>query len=71
MRTLLTVNETYRTDTEEEAKELIEEAKQDSSFELVKYSSEHKEKKSKGEVIGEAWELKLTKRYETFWYDLE
>lgn len=68
MKTLLNVVETYRADTEEEAKALIEEAKQDSSFELSKYSSEYKEKKSKG---ASAYMIKLTKNYESFWYDVE
>lgn len=71
MQMLLNVIETYRVDTEEEAKALIEAAKQDSSFELVKYSSEYKEKKSKGEVISSGYCLKLTKNYENFWYDVE
>lgn len=71
MQMLLNVIETYRVDTEEEAKALIEAAKQDSSFELVKYSSEYKEKKSKGEVISAGYCLKLTKNYENFWYDVE
>lgn len=71
MRTLLNVVETYRTDTEEEAKALIEEAKQDSSFELSKYSSEYKEKKSKGDVVASAYVIKLTKNYESLWYDVE
>ena len=52
---LLNVVETYRVDTEEESEELINEAKSDGSFELTKYNCEHKEKKSKGEIIDEAY----------------
>lgn len=71
MQMLLNITEVYRVDTEEEAKALIESAKQDSSFDLVKYSSEFKEKKSKGEVISSGYCLKLVKNYENFWYDVE
>lgn len=67
MNRLLNVVETYRANTEEEAKSLIEEAKADSSFILSKYSSEHKEKKSKGEIIDECYIVKLTKVYSDLW----
>ena len=67
MNRLLNVVETYRADSEEEAKSLIEEAKADSSFELAKYSSEYKEKKSKGDVIDSGYIIKLTKNYSTMW----
>lgn len=67
MNRLLNVVETYRADTEEEAKSLIEDAKTDSSFELAKYSSEYKEKKSKGEVVDSGYIIKLTKNYSTMW----
>lgn len=67
MNRLLNVVETYRANTEEEAKSLIEEAKADSSFILSKYSSEHKEKKAKGEVIDECYIVKLTKVYSDLW----
>lgn len=67
MERLLKVVETYRADTEEEVKTLINEAKADSSFELAKYSSEFKEKKSKGEVIDSAFQVVLTKNYSSLW----
>lgn len=67
MERLLKVVETYRADTEEEVKTLINEAKADSSFELIKYSSEYKEKKSKGEVIDAAWLVQLHKGYSSLW----
>ena len=60
---LVSVTETYRVDTENEAAKAIEEAKQDSSYILGKYTSEHKERKSKGEVIEEYWKLTLTKLF--------
>lgn len=67
MERLLKVVETYRADTEEEVKALINDAKADSSFELAKYSSEFKEKKSKGEVIDSAFQVVLTKNYSSLW----
>lgn len=68
---LLNVVETYRVDTEEESEELINEAKSDGSFELTKYNCEHKEKKSKGDIIDEAYVVKLTKQYYANMWELE
>ena len=55
MKYLTKVVETYRVATEKEAAQVIEDAKKDSRFALVKYESVHKEKKQKGEVVDE-WE---------------
>ena len=60
---LVSTVETYRVDTESEATRAIEEAKNDGSYVLGKYTSEHKERKSKGEVIDEYWKLSLTKLF--------
>lgn len=60
---LISTIETYRVDTEAEATKAIEEAKNDSSYTLGKYTSEHKERKSKGEVVDEYWKLSLTKLF--------
>ena len=60
---LVSTTEVYRVDTENEAVRAIEEAKQDNSYMLSKYASEHKERKSKGEVIDEYWKLTLTKSF--------
>ena len=60
---LVSTVETYRVDTESEATKAIEEAKNDGSYVLGKYTSEHKERKSKGEVIDEYWKLSLTKLF--------
>ena len=60
---LVSTTETYRVDTENEATKAIEEAKQNGSYVLGKYTSEHKERKSKGEVIDEYWKLTLTKLF--------
>lgn len=54
MRYLLETTENYRVNNEEEAKQLIEEAKAGSNYTLKKYSSQYKERKAKGEVI-DAW----------------
>ena len=58
---LITVTETYRVDTEEEAARLIEEAKDNNTYTLSKYSSVHKERKQKGEIIDEYEKVTLTK----------
>ena len=60
---LLSVQETYRADTETEATALIEEAKQDNTYILSKYTSEHKEVKAKGEVVDEYYKVTLTKLF--------
>ena len=60
---LINVTEVYRVDTESEAKELIESAKNASEYQLVKYTSEHKERKAKGEVIDEYTKVQLVKRF--------
>jgi len=60
---LVSTVETYRVDTDEEAKILIEEAKNSSMFELGKYSSEYKEQKSKGEVVDSWYRVILTKKF--------
>lgn len=60
---LLRTTEVYRTDSDEEAKELIEKAKKDTMFELTKYSSEYKEVKQKGEVTGEFYLVSLSKTF--------
>ena len=52
--------DTYEVDTEQEAKQLIEDAKQNVEFELVKYSSQKKEIKKTGE---EYYVVTLEKAY--------
>lgn len=64
---LITTTETYRVDTDDEVAQMIEEAKNASEYELIKYTSEYKEKKSKGEVIDKAFCLRLYKNYLPFW----
>lgn len=61
MKYLLKTVETYRVDTEGEAKRLIEDAKLGDCFVLSKYMTEHKEQKAKGEVIDDWYRVTLTK----------
>lgn len=61
---LIRTTEMYRCGTESEAKALIEEAKGSSEYSLVKYTSEHKERKAKGEIIDEWMRVTLTKQYD-------
>ena len=62
MSTYLTkVVETYRADTEAEAKALIENAKKNSHFVVSKYNNEVKTVKAKGEVIDEYRRVTITK----------
>lgn len=60
---LIRTVETYRCDTEAEAKQLIEDAKKDRNYTLLKYSSEQKCTKSKGEVVDEWVRTTLTKLF--------
>lgn len=58
---LISTCETYRVDSEIAAKQIIEEAKQNKNFSLLKYTSEYKERKAKGEVIDSFYKITLTK----------
>ena len=55
--------ETWRVDSEETAKSLIEDAKKSNDFDLSKYSSEYKCKKVKGEIEEEWYRVTLTKDF--------
>lgn len=66
MRQLQKRIETWTVDDEMEAKDLIEEAKDDENvdgYELKSYKMVKKEKKSKGEIIDEWVEVTLTKQW--------
>lgn len=60
---LIRTVETYRTDSESEAKQLIESAKADSAYTLSKYSSESKTAKAKGEIVDSWYRVTLTKDF--------
>ena len=63
MKYLINVTETYRVDTEQEAADLINEAKTNGSYILSKYSSAKKEKKAKGEILDEWYHVALAKTF--------
>lgn len=60
---LIKTVETYRVANEEEAKALIEEAKQDSGYALIRYLTENREQKSKGQIVNEWKRVTLTKAF--------
>lgn len=63
MKYLLNTTEIYRVATEEEATELINEAKNDGNYILSKYSSVKREQKAKGEIIDEWYKVTLVKTF--------
>lgn len=58
---LVSTTEVYRADDEYSATQLIEDAKSDSRWALTKYNCEHKEKKSKGDIVDEWYKVTLVK----------
>lgn len=60
---LCQVQEIYRVDNEAEAAALIEEAKSDHRFTLLKSSTEYKTIKAKGEIVDEYWKTTLVKHF--------
>ena len=63
MEYLVSTTEVYRVGDEASAASLIEKAKHDSMYELAKYSSVKKEKKQKGDIIDEWYQVSLTKKF--------
>jgi len=63
MKYLINTTEVYRVDSEAEAAQLINDAKQESGYILGKYTSQYKERKQKGEVIDSYWKVTLTKNF--------
>ena len=63
MKYLIQVTETYRVDSEEQVVEMIEEAKKDNRFLLLKHTSQYKERKAKGDVIDAWYKVTLTKGF--------
>lgn len=60
---LISATEVYRVDNEESAAALIDEAKAETKYILAKYSSVKKEKKAKGEIIDEWYQVTLVKKF--------
>lgn len=67
---LLKVTEEYRADSELEAREAIENFRKESlekGYVLGACGFTYKDKKSKGDVIDEAWVVKVVKIYGKVW----
>lgn len=62
-RYLIKVTEQYRCDTEAEAVNLINEAKQNGQYTVTKSSSEIKTQKQKGEIVDEWRRVLITKEF--------
>lgn len=60
---LCQTQEIYRVGSEAEAAALIEDAKKDKNFTLLKSSTEYKTIKQKGEIIDEYWKTTLVKHF--------
>jgi hypothetical protein len=60
---LITTTEVYRVADEAEVEALIENAKEDPTFNLNKYNCEYKEKKVKGEVEDSWYKVTLVKSF--------
>lgn len=60
---LIRVTETYRCDTEAEAKELIDSSKGSHQYTVVKSTNEIKSLKQKGEIVDEWHRVTLTKDF--------
>lgn len=69
MRTLK-VTEEYRTDSEIEAKEVMERFRaeaREKGYHINKSGYTYKAKKSKGDIIDEAWVVSITKEFGSVW----
>ena len=60
---LVSATEVYRVDNEESAAALIDEAKAETKYILAKYSSVKQEKKAKGEIVDEWYQVTLVKKF--------
>ena len=60
---LTTVVETYRVDSEAEVEIMLEQAKSDNMYILVKYTSEKKERNQTGEIIDSWYKVSLYKAF--------
>ena len=62
MNYLIETTEIYRVESEDDAKELVEEAKRTST--VAQYSCIYKEKKAKGEVVDSWYRVSITKKWD-------
>ena len=58
---LIKTVETYRTDSEAEANDLVEKCKQDPRYEVIKSTIENRTMKLKGEIVDEWKRVSITK----------
>ena len=63
MKYLIKTTEQYRCDSEKEAVDLINEAKQAPNYNVIKYNSEIKTLKQKGEIVDEWRRVTITKEF--------
>lgn len=63
MKYLIDTTETYRVETEAEVNSMINEAKTNPTFTLVRYKCEAKDVKVKGEVVDTYYKVSFTKRF--------
>lgn len=61
MKFLISTTEIYRVDSEAEAEQLIQDAKTDDKFDLLKYTTEKKDIKLKGEIVDTYFKVSLNK----------
>lgn len=70
---LLETTQKFRAESEDQAKEMIEHYKEDAQkkgYLIKKAGYEYKCKKSKGEIIAEAWVVSITQVFAELWEDL-
>lgn len=60
---LVKTTEQYRAESEQEAKNFIEEQKKNKNYTVDKYSSEYKCTKAKGEVVDEWYRVSIVKSF--------
>lgn len=63
MEFLISTTEIYRVDSEAEAEQLIQDAKADDKFDLLKYTTEKKDLKLKGEIVDTYFKVSLNKAF--------
>ncbi len=61
MKYLIDATVNYRFDAEGEMQAYLDELKKDT--EVIKYSTQHKEKKSKGEIVDEWYKVSVTRKF--------
>lgn len=71
---ILEITEKYRTDSEDEAENLIKKLKAEAAekgYTVLKSGYTYKKKTAKKEIIAEAWIVSVTKEYHKLWEELD